>query len=132
MIDQTHALGRVALWLAICLLSAAASAEDRKTLNTEIEYLLARVADSGYVFIRNGDEHDGVDAAKHMRRKYEHFRDKGKIDSIDDFIELSATKSMITGKLYMIRMGDDPEIPTATWLHDEIDAYRQRTEVREP
>ena len=132
MIGQVPAFGRIAGWLAIGLLSAAASAQDHATLNAEIEYLLARVADSGYVFVRNGDDHDGTDAAKHMRRKYEHFRDKGKIHSIDDFIELSATKSMITGKPYMVRMGDGSETPTATWLHDEINAYRQRIEVGEP
>lgn len=126
------ALRRMALWVAIYLSATVAAADDAANLEAEVEYLLARVADSGYIFIRNGNDHDSVDAAKHMRRKYEHFRDKGKIGDIDEFIELSATKSMLTGKMYMVRMSDGSEIPTANWLHDEIDAYRERTGVTQP
>ena len=115
-------------WSAVCLSAALFLGTTPLSADTalegEIEYLLARVNNSSYVFVRNGDDHDSADAARHMRRKYEHFDDKGRIQSIDDFIELAATKSMITGKPYMVRFPDGSEMPTAEWLRNEIDAFR--------
>ncbi len=86
-----------------------------------IEYLLARVADSALEFVRNGKTHLGPDAAKHMRRKYEHYTNR--IHSPEDFIELAATRSMLSGKKYLVRDADGV-IPTAEWLHSLLVEYR--------
>ena len=90
----------------------------------EIDFLLDRVQESGYLFVRNGSEHDCVGAARHMRRKYEHFLKEGEIDSVEDFIDLAGTKSLITGRAYLVRLPDGSEIHTADWLRAELAARR--------
>jgi len=57
----------------------------------------------GAKFIRNGSEHDGKEAAEHLRMK---LQNAVAVQTADDFIRLCASKSMITGKPYMIRSSD--------------------------
>ena len=108
---------------AIWSLSPGASADTATEPDAQaaIEFLLAQVTDSELEFVRNGKTHAGPDAAKHMRRKYEHYADR--IHSPEDFIDLAATKSILSGKKYMVRDGD-AVIPTAEWLHDLLNDYR--------
>ena len=110
-----------ALMLAAALPAGAAEHRSPET-NAEIEHLLARVTDSGYFFIRNGDEHDGAEAASHMRRKFEHFDDE--IETAEDFIEKSATRSLLTRRAYEVRFPDGTQTETAGWLLGELAAYR--------
>lgn len=86
-----------------------------------IEYLLARVTNSELEFIRNGKTYLGPEAAKHMRRKYEHYANR--IQSPEDFIELAGTKSILSGQKYLV-LDINGVIPTADWLHDRLDEYR--------
>jgi hypothetical protein len=124
---MTGRLGRTclhALLVAGLLLAVGAAGEPARGAATqaEIEFLLELVAGSGYVFIRNGDEHDGEAAAAHMRRKYEHFDDE--IVTTEDFIDKAATRSLITRRAYEVRLDDGTELETARWLRDELAAYR--------
>jgi len=130
MTDRLHVIRRVFLAL-LCILSiastaGAAEAADPATL-ADIEYLLDRVEHSDYIFIRNGSEHNGAEAAKHMRRKYEYFLEKGEIVTVEDFIDLAGTKSLITGRQYLVRLPDDTVLPTADWLHGELGARHSST-----
>lgn len=88
----------------------------------EVEHLIAYLANSDCRMVRNGKEYSGEDGAKHVRRKYEHFRKA--IDSTEEFIELSATKSTISGKPYEVICPDVPPIASATWLLEELGVYR--------
>ena len=89
-----------------------------------IDYLLQHVEQSHEVFIRNGKDHDGKQAARHMRRKFEHYLDKDEVHSAEDFIRLAGTGSLISGRSYRMRLSDGREIETATWLSDVLAAYR--------
>ena len=100
-------------------LSAAESALQSESAAV-IEYLLDSVAASDLQFMRNGKAHTGTEAAEHMRRKYEHFEDR--IQSADDFIDLAATKSMLSGKKYSVRAADG-EMATADWLRAVLADY---------
>ena len=71
--------------------------------------------------MRNGKAHTGTEAAEHMRRKYNHFDDR--IRSADDFIDLAATKSMISGKKYTVSTAGG-EMATADWLRAVLADYR--------
>ncbi len=86
-----------------------------------IEYLLDSVAASDLQFMRNGEAHAGAEAAEHMRRKYKHFEDR--IQSADDFIDLAATKSMLSGKKYTVRTANG-EMAMADWLRAVLTDYR--------
>ena len=93
-------------------------------LNSTITYLLAYVKNSDVVFIRNNREHTPDEAAAHMRRKYEHFKDQ--IKTPEDFILLAGTKSLMTGKAYQIRMKDGKTMLTQKWLEDALEKYRKK------
>ena len=108
---------------------AAAETTTQSESTATIEYLLASVAGSELQFVRNGKTHSGPEAVKHMRRKYEHFADR--IHSPEEFIELAATKSMLSGKAYTVR-GNDGEVPTAEWLHAILVEYRDARDNADP
>jgi hypothetical protein len=88
-------------------------------LEKRIEWLLKKVETSDCIFMRNNVEHSGKDAAKHVRKKYEHFKKKGKIKSVEDFVNYSAAKSMITGKPYLLKNGKGEIIKVKDWLLDK-------------
>ena len=111
---------RFLLTLVFVFLSQAAFAA---TPVEEIDHLLAFVAGSTCTFIRNGDEYHGPEAADHIRKKYDHFKDE--IASAEDFIRLAATKSEMSGRPYEVRCGADAAIPAAAWLQGELALYRK-------
>src|ERR1035441_7412552 len=80
---------------------------DRKStenVDETIRYLLDYVSKSDCTFIRNGDPHTGVEASVHFKSKYEHF--KHEIKTPEDFIQMAAAKSMITGQPYLVKTTD--------------------------
>ena len=105
--------------MLICL--SLASAED--PIQAEIAHLLAFVRSSECVFIRNGKNYEGHDAETHIKRKYNHFKDL--IATAEDFIQLTATRSTLSGQVYMVHCGER-EIPSGTWLQTELKAFRSR------
>ena len=113
--------GWTALSAWVLILAAIPSFAANDDLGDSIQILLTRVSESGYLFIRNGKEYNAGDAAKHMRRKYEHYVNR--IQSPEDFIELAGTKSILSGQKYLV-LDINGVIPTADWLHDRLDEYR--------
>ena len=80
----------------------------------EIEALLKKIESSDIIFIRNGNEHSAKEAADHLRSKWE--QTNGKIRTRKDFIEQLATKSSLTGELYMVQLKDGSKMKAADWL----------------
>ena len=102
-------------------LPATARAESPPmTLTQQIESLIQFIRDSPCTFIRNGTEYDGATAADHVRQKYEYLRDRDRIRTVDDFIDLTATKSALSGKPYQIRCPGQAVLPAADWLRAEL------------
>ena len=97
---------------------AVLAAEDS---DAEVQYLLKFGADSGCTFTRNGSDHDSVDAADHLRLKY----DKGRryAGSAEDFIDRLATESSWTGKPYTVNCDGKVE-NSGAWLHRALEQYR--------
>ena len=104
------------------VLSASATADVPPAQRAEVEHLIAFLESSDCVMVRNGDRHDGVDAAEHVRRKYEHFRDR--IDSTETFIARAATKSLVSGRAYRVECPGEAPVDSADWLLEELAAYR--------
>jgi hypothetical protein len=90
----------------------------------EVEHLLNFVGNSACTIDRNGTTYPAEDAVSHIKKKYAYF--KNDIDTTEDFIELSATKSTMSGKFYMVRCGDDAQIKTREWLLQELGSYRKQ------
>jgi hypothetical protein len=74
------------------------------------------------VFVRNFSKYKSDRAASHIRKKYEHFLED--IDSPEEFIELCASKSLMTGSEYNIVDPEGVSINSRDWLLGELDSYR--------
>jgi len=91
---------------------------------SEIAHLMNYVKKTECTYIRNGTEHSGVDAAAHIQKKYDYFNDKGQIKTAEDFIRLSATKSTMSGKKYMIACPGEAKVESGKWLLAELKRFR--------
>ena len=100
------------------LLSFNALADSSK----EIEHLLNFVASTNCKYERNGEMHSGEEAVEHIKKKYDYFSDG--IETTEDFIKHSATKSKMSGNHYKIHCTDQPTIKSSAWLLTELAIYR--------
>ena len=120
MISRAHIL----LVLAVSVfLTAQLFAEE--SLEQTINYLIHYVETSKATFIRNGAEHTPAEAVSHIKAKYEHF--KNEIKTPEDFIRLAATKSWLSGKLYLVRTPEGKETRLDAWLTEALKAHRAQT-----
>jgi Family of unknown function (DUF5329) len=94
----------------------------REPLEQTINYLLDYVGKSDATFIRNGQTHTPQEAVNHVKAKYEHF--KNEIKTPEDFIQLAASKSLLTGKPYLVRTPNGKEMRLDIWLTDALKEYR--------
>ena len=102
---------------------SSASAAPTTTEAALIEALIQRAAAmTNLVFVRNGATASSVEAAKHMRDKYEYFRRD--IVTAEDFIRLCGTRSELTLQPYRVRKQDGSEQLTADLLGAELRALR--------
>ncbi len=115
-------IDRALIILLLFTLAPAAAADVPPSQIHEVEHLLKFVAGSDCEIERNGDRHSGKEAAAHIQKKYNHFRDR--IKSTEDFIEYSATKSTISGRYYMLSCSGETTIKTKEWLLNELHRYR--------
>ena len=118
-----------AAWkLAAGILLLSASIAAASTLDAgatvEVDYLIARVGQSGCRFYRNGTWYDAQRAEAHLRDKYQMLLDLGAISSTEEFIEKAATRSSISGRDYAIQCDDTAVEPSAQWLREELRKYR--------
>jgi hypothetical protein len=122
---------KIAGWVLISILIwghfvSAEAVAGTSNLSQTIQYLLDFVKNSECRFYRNNTEHTAGEAADHMLKKYAHFKDK--IKTPEDFIRLTATKSLMSGKLYYVKLKDGKEITSRTWLLKTLEDYRKTQE----
>jgi len=110
------------LAITLFLFSAPVLADVPPGQKPEIDHLLNFVEHSSCRMNRNGKFHDGGAAVSHIRKKYAYFKDD--IQTTEQFIELSATKSSMSGKYYMVQCGDGKQLRTKDWLINELENYR--------
>ena len=91
----------------------------------EINHLLNYIKNTKCLYERNGDRHSGVDAHKHISKKYEYYKDD--IQTAEDFIQLSATQSTVSGRKYHIICPGKKRVESGKWLLKELDRYRSIT-----
>jgi len=94
------------------LIALPSMAQD--SLASRIDTLIVSIEESGCRFVRNGKVYPPSESVAHIKKKYKYFRDD--IDSIDKFIELSASKSLISGKPYYVDCDHSERQASATWL----------------
>jgi len=89
----------------------------------EINHLLSFVASTDCKYERNGTMHNGKEAVEHINKKYAYYSDD--IESTEDFIKYSATKSKMSGKFYKIHCSHKVPIKSQDWLLTELTVYRK-------
>ena len=117
-------------WL-ICshVLTASAAfvmAATPDAVGIEVDALLARLESSGCEFNRNGTWYAGGNARAHLQKKREYLANKGLLRSAEQFIELAASSSSMSGHAYQVRCGAGAAQPSAQWLTKELAAIRGR------
>lgn len=91
--------------------------------SAEITHLLGYVESTHCKYERNGTMHNGAEAVKHIKKKYEYYFDD--IKTTEDFIEYSATKSKMSGKYYQIHCDSMPPLKSQDWLLLELKLFRE-------
>jgi len=100
---------------------ATPNADDART----IEFLIEYVSSSDVMFVRNFGKHDAPRAASHIRKKYDHFLDE--INNPEEFIELCASKSLVTGREYSVIDPQGKTTKSRDWLLAALYRYRADT-----
>jgi hypothetical protein len=109
--------------LVLCLFAWPAMAGDEQ-MRSEIDHLITYIQNSNCQFIRNGKAHTPGEAIQHILKKYDHF--KAKIHTTEEFIELCATKSILSDQPYKIGCPDQKMIESKHWLLRELKNYRNQ------
>ena len=109
--------------LLVFLLTASAHADVPAAQQAEVAHLLGFVQTSACLINRNGSSHTGEEAAAHIRKKYDYFRNK--IKTTEQFIEYSATKSTMSGTYYTVLCNGQEPVKTKDWLLEELKTYRE-------
>ena len=112
------------LWLSVSPTYAQPNPSAQE-LEQTIHCLIDRVAKSGCTFIRNEKFYGARAAAEHLKAKAKYF--KKEIQTPEDFIRLTGTKSLITGDDYFVRIKEGKELRFADWLTKMLEDYRKRT-----
>ena len=113
----------LALLLAVAA-TAAISAPLPPAARAEVDALLARLQSSGCEFNRNGSWYAGADAKAHLLKKLDYLEGKGMVRTAEQFIELGASTSSMSGKLYLVRCAGKAPVESAQWLKAELQAVR--------
>lgn len=95
---------------------------DNSKMQAEIDHLINYIRNSSCSFVRNGEAYGQEEALQHITKKYEYF--KAKIDSAEKFIELCASKSIISTKPYQINCPGKPPVESRQWLLEELERFR--------
>ena len=113
-------------WLALLLGASALLAHATPSATEEklIDTLIQRVSKmSAMVFMRNGNEYNAADAAKHMQAKYDYF--KKELVTAEDFIERCASRSEMTGQAYKVKLNNGTVRDANEFLNGELRSMRQ-------
>lgn len=106
----------LALVLLICSNSIYANISENSI--AEINYLISVITDSECIFNRNGTDYRGNEAIKHIRKKYDYFKEE--IKGTRDFILYAATKSELSGRKYTVTCKDEETSNLDDWLFRQL------------
>jgi len=91
-----------------------------------IEHLLQTVESlKGAAFIRNGTEYDATEAGKHLRLKLKMAGNR--VKTAEDFIEICASRSSLSGGAYKIRLPDGTTTESAPFFRAKLREFDDAT-----
>ncbi|QQN99635.1 MULTISPECIES: DUF5329 domain-containing protein [Pseudomonas] len=114
----------MAAGISLIAIVTNAQAQATPQATQEIKGLLDFVEHSECQFVRNGIEFPGNRARAHLEKKLNYLEGKNMVNSAEDFIDLAATKSSMSGRAYEVRCPEGAQ-PASTWLKRELQRQRQ-------
>ncbi|WP_223487092.1 DUF5329 domain-containing protein [Pseudomonas sp. A-RE-19] len=114
----------LAMGIGLIAMMLDAQAQTPPQATQEINSLLDFVEHSECRFVRNGSEYAGPQARAHLQKKLTYLEDRNKINSAEDFIELAASQSSMSGRAYEVRCPAGVQ-PASLWLKIELQRQRQ-------
>jgi hypothetical protein len=118
-------LNFVAAGAFAAVLAIHAFAQPTRPAPEEIQSLLAAMEQSGCEFYRNGDWHTAVEARAHLARKLAEVEKRHPPRSADEFIDVVATRSSISGEPYRVRCPGVAPTASATWFRQTLERSRR-------
>jgi hypothetical protein len=122
---------RLLLSLLTCFVVIAATAATAATAapvptaaKAEIDGLLARLEASGCEFNRNGSWHTAAEAKVHLLQKLKYLEDRDMVQTTEQFIELAASRSSMSGEPYLVKCGNGAPVQSGRWLRSQLQDVR--------
>ena len=110
--------------LAYTFVTVCAAAPLSPNAWVEIDSLMSRLESSACEFNRNGAWHTAMEAKSHLLRKLKYLEDTGAVQSTEQFIELAASRSSMTGQPYLVKCGNGAPVQSGTWLLSQLQDMR--------
>lgn len=111
------------------LQKAVQSQPGSRTLEqARIDYLLERVSNSPYNFIRNGQSYSGKRAWAHFKWKY--LLNVKRVKTAEEFMDRVATYSQMSGEPYEVQLPDKSRHPLRFLLTNELKLFDQEVEMK--
>jgi hypothetical protein len=118
----------VPLLLPLCAVAAPLPPAAR----AEVDALLVRLQSSGCEFNRNGSWHSSTAARVHLAKKLNYLEGKGLVATAEQFIELGASASSMSGKPYLVRCASKAPVESTRWLTAELQQLRAARAASSP
>jgi hypothetical protein len=115
----------VLLLSALIFCSASFSAGMEINAEKEILHLFEYLKKSNCEFNRNGSWYSPHAAVKHLETKYRYLMKKGLINTAEQFIDRTASRSSMSGKSYLVKCGDSRAAWSCDWFTDELKRFRE-------
>jgi hypothetical protein len=90
----------------------------------EINALLTKLQTSACEFSRNGSWYGADQARSHLQTKLNYLEDRNAVQTAEQFIDLAASGSSMSGKPYLVRCGASAPVESKVWLTAELKALR--------
>jgi len=121
--DDVLNIGKLIVLVGLMVSGTQVASNQIEVTRQEIDHLLNFVANTDCQYDRNGSIHSGPEARDHINKKYQYYRKK--VETAEDFVKYSATKSKISGRKYKIRCAGTEEKNASDWLLEELQAFRE-------
>ena len=114
------------LFLALGFIAAAAAgaAPLPPAARAEIGALMSKLEASGCEFNRNGTWYPSGEAKAHLLGKLKYLEDRGAVQSTEQFIELAASSSSVSGRPYLVKCRNEAPVESRPWLLGQLRALR--------
>ncbi|TZF89788.1 DUF5329 domain-containing protein [Cognatilysobacter lacus] len=111
---------RALLVATLLVASATAMASPPPATQREIAGLFSTLERSGCRFARNGSWYDAGKARAHLQDKYNYLLRRDAITRTEDFIELAATRSSMSGRAYLVQCPGASAIESGPWFRNAL------------